>query len=309
VIIDEAALVRDLKTKWEQDIRPTLTDLRGDAWFFSTPKGKNYFWELFQRGKDPLERWWYASRIPTYANPVIDPAEVDEAKLSLPYDVYRQEYLAEFLEDSAIFRGIRESVGATWQVERKDGHRYVVGVDWGKHEDYTVYSVVDVSLGELCYIERMNQISYPVQVSRLQTLVDRFKPGEVVVEANNVGDAIADFIWGFDIPLRQFDTTNSSKQAIIESLQVAMERGKLRILDDAVLIAELQAFGVERLPSGRLRYSAPSGYHDDCVMSLALAWSAAKQDVEDKPIQVLEPMITRIARIKREAKRNGYSGY
>ena len=53
---------------------------------------------------------------------------------------------------------------------------------------------------------------------------------------------------------------------------LAFERGEIKIIPDPVLIAELQAFEMERLPSGMLRYSAPSGYHDDCVMSLALAW-------------------------------------
>jgi hypothetical protein len=43
------------------------------------------------------------------------------------------------------------------------------------------------------------------------------------------------------------------------------------------LIAELLAFEAERLPSGLLRYGAPQGYHDDCVMSLALAWQAVAQ--------------------------------
>ena len=306
-IFDEAAMVADLIDIWTAAIRPTLTDLAGDAWFLSTPKGLNDFWQLHQYGMERVP-WWASWTMPTSTNPFIKPEEIEAARSVLPPDVFDQEFGAKFLKDGAIFRGIRESATATWQIEAQPRHRYVVGVDWGKHEDYTVYSVIDCTLGELCYIERMNQISYPVQVSRLQTVVDRFKPAEVIVESNNVGDAIADFIWGFDIPLRQFDTTNSSKQTIIEGLQVAMERGRLHILNDPVLIAELQAFGVERLPSGRLRYSAPSGYHDDCVMSLALAWSAARMDTEDKPHEVAVPLVTRIARIQQE-RHNGYSGY
>ena len=56
----------------------------------------------------------------------------------------------------------------------------------------------------------------------------------------------------------------------------AFEQGTLKILDDAQLIAELVAFDFERLPSGLLRYGAPRGMNDDCVMSLALAYDAAK---------------------------------
>src|ERR1035438_6839098 len=43
VVIDEAAMVPALEQAWQQSIRPTLTDLKGCAWFLSTPKGMNYF--------------------------------------------------------------------------------------------------------------------------------------------------------------------------------------------------------------------------------------------------------------------------
>jgi len=58
-----------------------------------------------------------------------------------------------------------------------------------------------------------------------------------------------------------------------------VERGEIEILNDPILISELQAYEMERLPSGLLRYSAPSGMHDDCVMSLALAWYGATAGV------------------------------
>ncbi len=77
--------------------------------------------------------------------------------------------------------------------------------------------------------------------------------------------------------MQAFLTTNASKAAIIEGLALAFERSQIAILNDAVLVGELQAFTAERLPSGMLRYSAPSGMHDDCVMSLAMAWYGASK--------------------------------
>ena len=68
--------------------------------------------------------------------------------------------------------------------------------------------------------------------------------------------------------------TNASKGNMVEALGLAFERGDIRILPDPVLVGELQAYEMERLPSGMTRYSAPDGMHDDCVMSLALAWQA-----------------------------------
>ena len=75
--------------------------------------------------------------------------------------------------------------------------------------------------------------------------------------------------------IRPFTTTQATKHTLIEKLSLAFEQGELRIPADPVLLGELQAYRAERLPSGLLRYSAPEGGHDDTVMALALAWSAA----------------------------------
>ena len=72
-------------------------------------------------------------------------------------------------------------------------------------------------------------------------------------------------------------TTIATKTVIIETLALAFERGDVRILADPVLIGELQAYEMERLPSGLMRYSAPEGMHDDTVMALALAWAVVAE--------------------------------
>jgi hypothetical protein len=74
--------------------------------------------------------------------------------------------------------------------------------------------------------------------------------------------------------IQPFITTNASKAQAIQELAFAFERGDLHILNDPTLVSELVAYQAERLPSGILRYGAPSGGHDDTVMALALAWSA-----------------------------------
>lgn len=68
--------------------------------------------------------------------------------------------------------------------------------------------------------------------------------------------------------------TNAIKTNLVESLSLAFEQGQIEILNDPVLVGELQAYESERLPSGLIRYSAPEGFHDDCVSALMLAWAA-----------------------------------
>src|SRR4051794_992795 len=94
-VIDEAGRARTLEVAWTESIRPTLTDLKGDAYFFSTPKGRNFFWRAFTWGLDPLEPDWMAWSmgpgvgLPTTTNPYIDPAEVEDARRKLPDRVFR----------------------------------------------------------------------------------------------------------------------------------------------------------------------------------------------------------------------------
>ena len=54
---------------------------------------------------------------------------------------------------------------------------------------------------------------------------------------------------------------------MIDALSLAFEREELRVLPDEVLLGELLAFQAERLPSGLMRYSAPEGMHDDCLVA------------------------------------------
>jgi hypothetical protein len=75
-----------------------------------------------------------------------------------------------------------------------------------------------------------------------------------------------------------FITTNSTKEAIIQALQLAFEKSEIQIPDDAILIGELQSFEAQVLPqSGLTRYSAPSGGHDDLIISLASAWEGRRR--------------------------------
>jgi hypothetical protein len=90
--------------------------------------------------------------------------------------------------------------------------------------------------------------------------------------------------------VKPFMTTNASKSEAVESLALAFEQGAIRISNDAVLIGELQAFEAKPLPSGIMRYQAPEGGHDDCVMSLAIAW----QGVADSRKRKFNPDMARV---------------
>lgn len=276
IVIDEAARTPQLERSWTEDIRPTLSDYQGDAWFLSTPRGMNYFHTLYQRGLDTTDPDWACWKMPTSANPHIAPAEIESARKELPAIVFAQEYLAEFVADgSGVFRRVADAAIAEPQEKPIDGHEYLISVDWGKIADWTVLSVWDVNLRAIVWIERFQQIDYTVQMGRLQALCQRFKPTALAPEKNSMGEPLIEQLarstWCPPI-LLPFTTTNASKAVAVESFALGLEQTLITFIDDPVLVAELYAFEGKRLPSGMIRYGAPEGGHDDAAMSAIIGW-------------------------------------
>src|SRR5579871_905247 len=276
-IIDEAALVRGLRGIWENAIRPTLADYRGDAWFLSTPRGMNDFKAFYDRGQDPEREDWASWQMPTSSNPHIALEEIEAARQDMTEAAFSQEFLAQFVNwEGAVFRRVMECATAERKPGPEDGHTYVIGADWGRTNDYTVFTVLDVTANGMVDMDRSNRVDYVVQRGRLQALYERWRPSKIIAEQNSIGQPIIEQLQRDGLPVKPFVTTNASKAEIIEALALAFERGGIAVLNDPILLGELQAFACEPLPGGMLRYAAPSGSHDDCVMSLALAWSVIR---------------------------------
>jgi phage terminase large subunit-like protein len=281
VVVDEAAMIRHLEEAWNAVLRPTLVDMRGGAWFLSTPKGLNFFKRLYDRGADPGYPDWAAWQMPTVSNPYIPADEVEDSRKTLPERTFAQEFEAVFLESSgSVFRRVLEAATATAQSAALEGHRYVVGVDWAKLADWNVAAVIDSTTRELVYLDRSNKVDYQIQIGRLEALCQRFRPDALYCEQNAMGEPLVEQLQRMSLPVYPFQTTNASKTAIIDGLALTLERAELKLLHEEVLLNELLAYEAERLPSGLLRYSAPEGLHDDCVIALALANYGASQPTE-----------------------------
>jgi hypothetical protein len=294
VVVDEAAMVRNLEQVWQASLRPTLSVLGGDAWFLSTPKGLNYFHQLYRVGVDPHEAEWQAWQLPSSASPYIRPEEIAAAQRSLPERVFAQEYLAQFLETegAGVFRGVR-AVSRLQPQPPQPGHVYVMGCDWARTEDATVFSILDATLGEQVAIDRMIGTDYELQLERLHGWAALYRPRAIVAEANSMGGPLIERLQrGYArllgssrpaLPVIAWTATVGTKAHAVQQLALAIENGQLTLLDDPVQVGELLAYEASVLPSGVTRYAAPEGGHDDTVTALMLANLAAAQ----------EPMTTR----------------
>ena len=276
-IVDEAAMVSE--TAWQEAIQPTLADVNGDAILIGTPKGRNWFFTEYQRGLADGKQQ-VAFHAPTSGNPS---PQIQRAfklvKDRLPERVYRQEWLAEFLEgQGVVFRNIRPNLVAPLNSQPADhvGHRLVMGVDWGKSNDYTVLSVFCADCGREVALDRFNKIDYSFQRGRLTALVERWQVGHIEAEANSIGEPNIEELRRAGLPVVAFQTTATSKPPLIESLSLAFEKEEAAWLPDEVAAQELEAYEVKlNSVTGRPTYGAPEGLHDDTVMARALAWRAA----------------------------------
>lgn len=262
VIVDEAGMIANLLSVWEAAIRPTLTDYRGDAWFFGTPKGHNDFAALFNRGEkgDPD---WASFRARTLDNPYMDPSEVEAARRDLPAEVFAQEYEgvpAANAGNPFDARALDDCEGGTDDA----GEVSVWGVDLAKSQDWTVAAGLDTA-GKVAELHRW-QSDWGQTEDRL---VDLLGETPSLVDETGVGSPVVERLQRRGCEVEGFKFTAQSKQELMGGLAGAVQRRELRI-PAGWLMAELRSFRYEYTATG-VRYAAPSGFTDDGVCALALA--------------------------------------
>ncbi len=269
LIIDEAASVDE--KAWYQSLLPALADRKGTALFIGTPKGKNWFWKEFQRGQlkeDGFVSWSF----PSWKNEHIDKAELKALAKNMPEIEYRQEILAEFIEGSgSVFRNIFDIRGGI-PVSPIAGHEYVIGIDLARVHDFTVLTVIDRETHHVVHMDRFNMVDWSLQKDRIRALAASYNDAFCVIDSTGIGDPITEDLIRTGLSVDDFKYTNKSKKQLIDKLSIFIDEKRIRVPKDyEEIFRELETFGYDITPSGNIRYNAPSGFHDDCVNSLALA--------------------------------------
>jgi hypothetical protein len=257
-IIDEASFIPDLENGWNNSIRPTLTDFKGDAIFLSTPRGKNYFYSLYLRSG---EQGWQSFKYTTYDNPHIDPSEIDQAKSMLPYAVFQQEYMANPAENAANpfgYDNIDKCIAPLTENKPE-----IFGIDLAKTVDWTVIIGLDKD-GKTCYVDRF-QADWGTTKMKIKALPNVQK----VIDSTGVGDSVVEDLQRDNVYCYPYKFTSTSKQELMRGLQISLHQGSVSF-PSGVIEEELKIIEYQYSSHG-VKYSAPQGFHDDCVMSLALA--------------------------------------
>jgi len=260
VVIDEASFIPNLEDGWLNSIRPTLTDYKGRALFISTPKGKNFFYSLYLKSGEPD---WESFKFSTYDNPYIDKTEIDDARMQLPEVVFEQEYMANPSENAANPFGSQYIKQCTYPLSTEPP--IVFGIDLAKSVDFTCIIGLDKN-GSVSYFERFQK-----DWRNTKQIIANLPRMPILIDSTGVGDPIFEDLYREGVNVTGFKFTSNSKQQLMEGLSSAIQQRKITFPEGAI-VNELEVFEYQYTATG-VKYSAPQGFHDDCVMSLALAWS------------------------------------
>lgn len=278
--------------------KTTTTVTRGPIVAFSTPRGKNWFYTKCMEAKEIMEWCFRNNKPPTHLfitapsidNPMVSKEAVEEARRGMPDRLFRQYYLAEFIDDGSVFVGYRAcfitdpidfegAASQRWFAPYLDpDSTVVIGADWAKTQDYTVFTAFDLATRRLVAFERFHKTPYTEAIRKLVLFAKRFNDVLVVKhDKTGLGNVIDDQLSYTSLPYEGVTFTNAWKAEAVAQLITSIEQRLVQLPHWAEMVDEFESYEVSTNDSGSLSYAATPGKHDDIVSSLLLSHSALMQ--------------------------------
>ena len=277
MVVDEAAYVNE--RGFETAILPTLTALGKKCLIISTPKSKNWFYKYYLKGSD-VSTDYISFRGQSTDNPYIDQSFIAEQRLSLPDDIFRQEYLAEFTDaGSEVFRGVDDACVVNQYTKQDKASRCFVGVDTGLSNDYSVLCIMNEA-GRVLLIDRLRGENINTIANRFNDILSRFRIEGGYVEENGIGAAMRDLVIPKNRRIRGFTTTQDSKTQIVRTLISDLEAHIIELPTKELepeVYKELSLYTYKLSNNGKLSFTHQNGLHDDIVDALMLANKARNE--------------------------------
>ena len=255
----------------------------------STPFVKSgFFWEYYNHGLNReyncVSIDWSDEKYQDDMDFILPPSKLEEYKKLLPKNVFLTDYLGIFIDDDGtVFTDFKKCINKN---EIKDSDKLYLGVDWaaGVESDDTVVVAFN-QYGKQVYLDYFNKLTPTQQIDRIEKFIVQYKNQIAVVqtELNSLGTPLTDFLTNRS-QLKTiinkfvgFNTTNQSKNAIVQNLQIAFEQKEIEILEDEKQSRELATYTAEYNAKTRnVSYNAPNGLHDDICIAMMLAYDAYK---------------------------------
>lgn len=125
IVFDELDTMKDFFIGWQEIFRPALTDTGGGATFIGTPKKENPNLRRLEKIAE-TDNDYQAFHFTTADNPHIPKEEIEKAKKEIDYDTFRQEYLAEYLDNAGSLFKYTAVVDVFSNTITKENSKYLI---------------------------------------------------------------------------------------------------------------------------------------------------------------------------------------
>lgn len=293
-LLDEAS---KMKRQVYDSTVTTCTRTRGLIVPMSTPRGRNWFYTGCMQAKEEME-WCLKKGLPptkifitapTSANRYIDQEVIDKNKRNLPDRLFRQYFLAEFVDDGEVFPFFKDAIyghplvfefdSQVWFHDGADEmDRIVIGADWGQQNDFSVFTAWSAQSRMMVGFMRFRGIDYISAIKNLVWFSGNFSDViDVKHDKTGLGNVMDDHLSHTELRYEGITFTNKNKSAMVNSLMLAFQRHDIKVPHWPAMVEELDSFEVQTNEIGTMKYNAPSGMHDDIVCSMFLGWYAVDE--------------------------------
>jgi len=193
LILDECAYL-DSKA-WKKVGMPMLVARNGVAEFYSTPKGFNWFFELFNYASEDDNEDWKTWNFSTLSNPHLSEGALRLLIKDMTPDDYTEEIEAQFISDSGgVFDARRITFLDDWP-EYDPEHIYAAGIDWGQDNDFSVLSIPDRIANRQVFLGRWRKQRWSIMRDEMLKQLLRYRIRCVVPEKNSMGSSQIESLW------------------------------------------------------------------------------------------------------------------
>jgi phage FluMu gp28-like protein len=280
VILDECNFIP--RVVIDSVVRPMMiTRPEAKLIMVSTPWMRDHpFYEVISKPELGFKTYTW----PSSMNPKITPEKLERERKAMGEYDFNREYNAVFLDDqfsylpSSLVLSCTDdnyALNAEPTLAEKYHGQYLVGIDFGKHADHSVITILQ-KLDEdlrLVYLKEFPlDTPYAAVIGSVRRLNDAYAFAAGCLDKTGVGEGPYEEIKQFMPEMEGVTLTASAKEDILGRLKLTMEHGKLILpRDSSRLLVQITVQQCEPTRSGTLKFSHPSGTHDDQLWALALA--------------------------------------
>jgi len=303
ILADEAAFFERDEYMFNNVLLPMLATTNGTLIVSSTPwSSKSQFYEFCKgRRKDRFSQH-YANWREAVASGLITQQFIDDMRNSMLPQQFTMEFEAEFVEDVDVWLPqdlIAKCVSSEPLIDGRDWIYYpfeyaaagvfFIGVDFGKHMDYSVVAAVEKKDDRLRLVHVYRfplKTSYASVIGYVKALSDRWKTvHRVCVDQTGVGEYITEDMKNAGIQnVEGVMFTEQRKEELATVLKEKMLKNEFKLPYDRALINELNVERYELTKTGKIGFSHPEGSHDDRFWATALAAYATEKEPRPEPI-------------------------